>query len=158
MRGLLVCLLLLFTAAAPAQAHPPSQVNADTEKGIADEVTAFRKAMAEAIRRKDAATLRRMYAEHFQHIDTAAKSADRDARIVTALAGDPIIETAGVEDFRVHTHAGGWVAIATATSPIKAISDGKTYAVRWTAVYVRTDTSWALAASQATRGAEIKTK
>jgi hypothetical protein len=30
------------------------------------------------------------------------------------------------------------------------------YAVDWTAVYVRTDKSWQLAASHATRGAEIK--
>jgi ketosteroid isomerase-like protein len=158
MRGLLVVLLLAFGVATSASAHPPTQVNADTEKGIADEIAAFRKAMAEAIRVKDVAALRRMYAETFQHIHTSAKSDGRDARIVSAIAGDPVIETAEVEDFKVHAHAGGWVAIVSATSPIKAISDGKTYAVRWTAVYVRTDTAWALAASQATRGAEIKPK
>jgi ketosteroid isomerase-like protein len=158
MRVLVLGLLLAFTAAAPVSAHPPTQVNAGMEKGIAEEITAFRKAMADAIRAKDAAALRRMYAEPFQHTHTTAKSDGREARIVAALAGGPLIETAEAQDLTVHAHAGGWVAIATATSTSKDASDGKTYAVRWTAVYVRTETSWALAASQETRGSEIKPK
>ena len=66
------------------------------------------------------------------------------------------LETADVLEIAVHGHAGGWAAVVTGLSPIKAMSDGKVYAVRWTAFYVRTEQSWQLAASQATRSHEIK--
>jgi ketosteroid isomerase-like protein len=153
-----VFVVLLGLLVLPAAAHPPSQMNAASEKGIAEEIIDFRRRMAEAIKAKDAAALRAMYAEAFQHIHTTAKTDGRDARIVSALAGDPVIETAAVEDLTVRAHAGGWVAIATATSPITSKADGKLYAVRWMAVYVRTDASWQLAASQATRSHEIVPK
>jgi hypothetical protein len=36
------------------------------------------------------------------------------------------------------------------------MADGKIYAVKWLAVYSRTEKSWVLAASQATRAGEAK--
>jgi ketosteroid isomerase-like protein len=147
---------ILSFAVLPAAAHPPNVVNKAGEKAIAEEVLDFRKRMADAIKRKDAAALRDMYAEHFQHIHTSAKFDQRDARVVAALAGDPVIETADTIEIDVRAHAGGWAAVVTGLSPIKAMTDGKIYAVRWTAFYVRTDTSWQLAASHATRSHEIK--
>ena len=36
------------------------------------------------------------------------------------------------------------------------MADGKTYSFRWTAVYVRVGDGWQIAASQATRLAEVK--
>ncbi len=37
----------------------------------------------------------------------------------------------------------------------RSTTDNKTYAVHWTAFYVRADKGWQLAASHATRGKEI---
>lgn len=139
----------------PGRAHPPSIVNAAAEKAISEEIQAFRKGLAEAIAGKDAAKLRDMYAEQFVHTHTTGKTDNRDARIVSALAGEPVIETAPVEDFLIRV-PNDWVAVATGTSPIKSMSDGKIYAVKWTAVYTRAGQSWQLVASQATRAHEIK--
>ena len=123
---------------------------------MADEIVDFRRRLAEAVTAKDAAKLREMYANAFSHTHTSGKTDAKDARIVALLAGDPVIETAPADDLVIRMHAGGWVAIATATSPIVSLADGKTYAVKWLAVYVRTEQSWQLAASQATRSHEIK--
>lgn len=153
-RSLILAMTLL--AAAPATfAHPPAQLNADAERVIAQEVREFRKALAAAIVAKDAVRLRRMYADSFVHTHGSGKVDGKDARIVAALAGDPIIETAPADDMVIRI-PGGWTAVATGMSPIRALADGKTYAFRWTAVYVRMGDNWQLAASHATRLHEIK--
>jgi hypothetical protein len=136
-------------------AHPPAILNEAAERAIGEEITAFRKAMAEAIAARNAAKLREMYAASFTHTHASAKTDNRDARIASALAGEPLIETAPHTEIAVRA-PNDWVAIVSGTSPIKAIGDGRTYAVKWIAVYTRRDKTWVLAASQATRGAEIK--
>jgi len=143
------------TPPSPVSAHPPAIVNQAAERAIGEEVRAFRKALAAAIEAKDAKRLRDMYAQSFTHTHTSGKMDNRDARIVSALAGDPLIENAPVEELVISV-PNDWVAVATGMSPIKAMSDGKTYAVRWLAVYTRNDKSWLLVASQATRSHEIK--
>jgi ketosteroid isomerase-like protein len=158
LRSVLVLLLLLMGRASPLYGHPPAHLNAANEIAVAEEVRDFRTRLAQAIKAKDAAALRDMYADSFQHTHTTAKRDGRSERIASALAGEALIETADVEDFSVRAHAGGWVAIASGRSPIASAADGRTYAVVWTAVYVRTPTGWALAASQATRSHEIKTQ
>jgi hypothetical protein len=60
----------------------------------------------------------------------------RYARIVALIAGDAVIENAEVEDLAIRV-PGGWTAIATGSSPIRSMADGKLDAVRRTAVYVR---------------------
>ena len=145
----------LLSLVGPARTHPPAILNEAAERAVADEVKAFRKALADAIAAKDVARLKAMYAASFTHTHTSAKSDNRDARIVAALAGEPVIETAPVDDLVIRV-PNDWVAIATGTSPIKAMSDGKLYAVRWMAVYTRSELGWVLAASQATRSHEIK--
>jgi ketosteroid isomerase-like protein len=137
-----------------ALAHPPAILNQAAEKAVVEEVTEFRETLAAAIERKDAAALRGMYADSFVHTHGSGKTDGKDARIVSALAGDPVIETATVTDLVIRV-PGGWTAIATGVSPIKS-SDGKTYSFRWTAVYVRIGDGWQIAASQATRLAEVK--
>ncbi len=138
-----------------ALAHPPAVVNEAAERAIGEEIAAFRKAMADAIAAKDVAKLKQMYAPSFTHTHTSAKTDHRDARIVSALAGEPVIETADVQDLLVRA-PNDWVAVVTATSPIKSMADGKVYAVKWMQVFTRQDKSWILVASQATRGGEIK--
>jgi ketosteroid isomerase-like protein len=146
---------VLAATPPPAAAHPPTQLNAGAAQGVAEEILDFRRRMAAAIAAKDEKALRGMYAETFQHVDTSAKFDGRDARIAEAISGGSAIETAQGIDVKVHVHAGGWAAVVTGTVPIKERSDGKTYAVRWTQVFVREDTAWRLVASQATRGAEV---
>ena len=158
MRTIIAALLfavILAGAPAPSLAHPPAILNEAAEKALAEEVTAFRKAMAAAITAKDVAKLKAMYHAAFAHTHTSGKSDNRDARIVSALAGEPVIETAEVTELVVRA-PNDWVAIVTATSPIKSMADGKTYAVKWIQVFTRAETGWVLAASQATRAGEIK--
>jgi len=146
---------LVLALAGAASAHPPSILSDTAEKVIGEEVIEFRKSIAQAIERKDAAALRKIYADSFTHTHGSGKVDGKDARIVSALAGDPVIENAPVTDLVVRV-PGGWTAIATGMSPIRSMADGKTYNFRWTAVYVRMGESWQLAASQATRLAEVK--
>lgn len=156
MRILAGAFLVAFVLAiGPAASHPPSILSQAEEKATAEEVRDFRKTVVAAIERKDAAALRKIYAESFVHTHGSGKVDGKDARIVSALAGDPVIETAPVTDLVIRV-PGGWTAIATGISPIKSLADGKTYNFRWTVVYVRMGEGWQIAASQATRLGEVK--
>lgn len=154
MMRVLALLLAGFLSVGAALAHPPAILNQAAEKAVVEEVTEFRKTLAAAIERKDAAALRGMYADAFVHTHGSGKTDGKDARIVSALAGDPVIETAPITDLIVRV-PGGWTTVATVVSPIKS-ADGRTYSFRWTAVYVRVGDGWQIAASQATRLAEVK--
>lgn len=147
---LMIVLLGLVLAPLAGLAHPPTILSPAGERAVAEEIVAFRKALAAAIVAKDASALRAMYAPAFVHTHGSGKLDGRDARIVSALAGDPVIETAPAEELVIRAPS-DWTGIATGLSPVWSLADGKTYAFRWTAVYVRTPTGWALAASQATR-------
>ena len=151
----LVASVLVIGPVDPAAAHPPSILSQAEEKATAEEVRDFRKTVVAAIERKDAAALRKIYAESFVHTHGSGKVDGKDARIVQVLAGDPAIETAPVSDLIIRV-PGGWTAIATGMSPIRSLADGKTYNFRWTAVYVRMGESWQIAASQATRLPDAK--
>ncbi|MET0568056.1 MAG: nuclear transport factor 2 family protein [Hyphomicrobiaceae bacterium] len=154
LRVLCLCLLWVVPAAS-AWAHPPAILNQAAEKAVIEEVAEFRRLLAAAIEKKDAAALRTHYADAFVHTHGSGKVDGKDARIVSALAGDPVIENAPVTDLVIRV-PGGWTAIATGVSPIKSMADGKTYSFRWTAVYVRMGDGWQIAASQATRLPEVK--
>ena len=147
--------LALLPIAAPVLAHPPAILSDREEKATVEEVMEFRKTVARAIETKDAAALRRIYANGFVHTHSAGKVDGKDARIAAVLAGEPAIENAPASDLAIRV-PGGWTAVATGLSPIRAAADGKTYQVRWTAVYVRMGESWQIAASQATPVAEAK--
>ena len=137
-----------------AVAHPPSILSPAAEAATADEIIAFRKALSDAIATKDVTKLRKMYAEGFVHTHATGKMDGRDTRIVSALAGEPVIETAPASDLVIRV-PGGWTAIATGISTITSMADGLVNRVRWTAVYVRGDKGdWHLAASHATRVVE----
>jgi hypothetical protein len=153
--SLAVALLLALAPGRDARAHPPTILSSQGEKAVADEIVAFRKRLAAIIESKDAAKLRGLYAPSFVHTHPSGKMDNRDARIVAALAGDPVIETAEASEVAIRI-PNDWTAVVTGLSPIKSMADGKTYAVRWLAIYARTETNWQLAASQATRSHEIK--
>jgi hypothetical protein len=157
----IACCLLIAAGASGvssvdmARAHPPAIISDQEEKVTAEEVKAFRKTISSAIEKKDAAALRKLYADSFVHTHGSGKVDGKDARIVSLLAGDPVIENAPVDDLVIRV-PGGWTAVATGRSPIRSMVDGKTYQFRWIAVYVRIGDGWQIAASQATRLPESK--
>jgi ketosteroid isomerase-like protein len=153
--GVLLLALVLSTGPmGSASAHPPSILSDEAEKATAEEVKDFRKTVSRAIEKKDAGALRKLYAKGFTHADETGKVVGADARIAAALAGEQMIENAPAADLAIRV-PGGWTAIATGTSQIRA-GDGKTRRVRWMAVYVRMGEGWQIAASQATPLGEAK--
>ncbi|MFN3743156.1 MAG: nuclear transport factor 2 family protein [Hyphomicrobiaceae bacterium] len=150
----IMCVALTTILPDRTSAHPPAIVSEAQRKLISEEVAAFRRDVAAAIKAKDAKRLGRMYAPSFVHTHTSGKVDDKARRIAALLKGDPVIETAPVSDLVIRI-PNDWVGIATGVSPIKA-DDGKTYDVRWTSVYTREGQSWQIAASHATRLGETK--
>ena len=136
-------------------AHPPAIVSEAARKLISEEVAAFRRDVAAAIKAKNAKRLARMYSPHFVHTHATGKLDDKDARIVTVLKGEPTIETAPVTDLVIRI-PNDWVGIATGASQLKSATDGKTHSYRWTTVYVREGQSWHVAASHETQLHEVE--
>jgi len=147
-RSLIAALPLL--AASPALAHPPRQPDNAEAQSLIEEIKAFRKKVAKAVTDKDFATLRAIYADTFSHTHGSGKLDNKDARLVSAMAGEPMIENAPASDLSYRVFAGPTV-IVTGRSPIQNVKEQKTYDFRWVAVYVTGRDGWLLAMSQATR-------
>ncbi len=144
-----------LTSIVPAVAHPPAIVTPAEEKGTIEEVIAFRRDLAAAIVAKDKAKLTEMYSKSFIQTHGTGEQDGRDARIAGILAGAQAVEILAAEDLVVRIFSGGWTAVATGKSR-RTTPAGEKQLLAWTAVYVRTEKSWALAASQVTRLNEIK--
>ncbi|MCC8430244.1 nuclear transport factor 2 family protein [Reyranella aquatilis] len=149
-RTLLGALPLLAMAPEAALAHPPRQPDSAEAKKFIEEVTDFRVKLAKAVLAKDFAALRPLYADSFTHTHGSGKIDNKDARLVAAMAGEPLIEAAPATDlsFRVFT---GPTVVVTGKSPILNVKEQKTYDFRWVCVYVTAKDGWQLAVSQATR-------
>lgn len=147
-RSLLATLPLL--TALPALAHPPRQPDSAESQSLVEEVKVFREKIAKAVANKDFPTLRSIYADAFTHTHGSGKLDNKDARIVSAMAGEPMIENAPASELSYRVFAGPTV-IVTGKSPILNVREQKTYDFRWVAVYVTGKDGWLLAVSQATR-------
>jgi hypothetical protein len=145
-RAAVVPLALLL--AAPVSAHPPGV--RDEDQAVAHEVEALREEFKRAIERKDAALLRAMYADSFTHTHGSGRVDGKDARIMAALAGEPVIEIAPAKELNYRVF-GDHTIVVTGQSPKFDRADERSYDFRWIAVYVKTGGRWQLAASQATR-------
>jgi Domain of unknown function (DUF4440) len=157
MRGLLAAAVvaMISVSGSASFAHPPSIVSPDVEKASVEELTAFRKDFVAAIAAKDGRKLEAMISKSFVQTHGTGKQDGRDARIAGILAGDLVIDTLVADDLKIRIYAGGWTAVATAKSN-RTLKDGTKQLLAWTAVYVRNDTSWELAASHVTRLSETK--
>lgn len=145
------CLLAAIPfAASPALAHPPRQPDSAESQSIIEEIKVFREKLAKAVANKDFPTLRSMYADAFTHTHGSGKLDNKDARLVSAMAGEPLIENAPATELSYRVFAGPTV-IVTGKSPILNVKEQKTYDFRWVAVYVTGRDGWLLAVSQATR-------
>ncbi len=140
--------LLASAVALPALAHPQGTIDPATQK-VAAELMAFREAMKAAMTAKDVLKLKAMYTESFSHTHGSGKVDGRDARIISLLTGDPVIEDAPITETLVRVH--GDTALMSGRSPILNKAENKLYDFRWLQVYVREGGAWKLAASQATR-------
>ena len=141
---------LPLLAAFPALAHPPRQPDNAEAQSLIEEIKAFREKVAKAVTNKDFPTLRAIYADAFTHTHGSGKLDNKDARLVSAMAGEPLIEAAPANDlvFRVFS---GPTVILTGKSPILNVKEGKTYDFRWVCVYITAAEGWQLAVSQAAR-------
>jgi hypothetical protein len=149
---LLSAVLLAAAAALPGAvaAHPHEQLTAERQGEVEQQVMQVRARIAEAVRAKDVAALRALYAPGFTHTHGSGKVDGRDARIVSLLAGEPVIELAPVEELTIRIpHAD--TAIVTGKSPVLNRTENRNYDFRWVQVYVRVGGDWQLAVSQATR-------
>ncbi len=130
-------------------AHPHEALTRERQGAIEQQVMAAREGIRAAVSARDAGRLRALYAADFAHTHTSGKVDGRDARIVSLLAGEPVIELARVEELTIRVlHAD--TAILSGRGPIQRSDGGGTRDVRWMQVYVRADGEWRLAASQAT--------
>ncbi len=140
----------LALLALPVLAHPNQAPEGAEAQRMIDEVTAFRAKLAKAVETKDFNTLRSSYADTFSHTHGSGKFDNKDARLVAAMSGEPLIEAAPASElvFRVFS---GPTVILTGKSPILNVKEQKTYDFRWVCVYVTAISGWQLAVSQATR-------
>jgi ketosteroid isomerase-like protein len=141
---------LSLVVVSPSLAHPPRQPDDAETQSIIEEIKAFREKIAKAVTAKDFATLRAVYADAFSHTHGSGKLDNKDARLVSAMAGEPMIENAPTSELSFRVFAGPTV-IVTGKSPIRNVKEQKTYDFRWVCVYVTGRDGWLLAASQATR-------
>lgn len=137
-----------FAMATPVAAHPPGV--ADEDQKAAHEVEAFREFIRQAIAKRDVKILRRIYADSFTHTHGSGRIDGKDTRIVSVLAGDPVIETAPAEEL-LYRVFGDHTIIVTGRSPILNVKENRNHDFRWITVYVKVEGDWRIAASQATR-------
>lgn len=142
--------LVLALPASVAMAHPHHDLTAERAGHIEQQVMAFRVGLQAAARERDVVKLRAMFAPSFTHTHTTGKVDGRDARLVSILSGEPVIELANVEELSIRV-LNGDAAVITGRSPIRSISENRVIQVRWVQMMARVDGEWVLAASQATR-------
>lgn len=143
-------LLTALALPAGAAAHPHDQLLAERQGEVEQQVMAVRARLRDAVAAKDVVALRAIYAPGFTHTHGSGKVDGRDARIVSLLAGEPVIELARVEELTIRVPHPD-TAILSGRSPIANRAEGREYEFRWLQVYVRAGGDWQLAVSQATR-------
>jgi hypothetical protein len=146
----LACVVVIVIACAmlSARAHPPGV--ADKDQAVAHEVEGLREFVKRAIAKKDVRALRAIYADSYTHTHGSGRVDGKDTRIASLLAGDPVIETAPVEDLK-YSVFGNHTIVVTGKSPILNKAEDRNYDFRWIVVYVKARRDWQIAASQATR-------
>ena len=111
-RSLLAASLpLLVVPVLPVFAHPPRQPDSAEAQKLIQEVTAFREKLAKAVKDKDFKALRAAYADNYTHTHGSGKLDNKDARIVAAMAGEPLIEAAPATELSFRVYAGPTVIV-----------------------------------------------
>src|SRR5262245_36372150 len=111
---------LPLATAFPALAHPPRQPDSAEAQSIIAEIKSFREKVAKAVTNKDAPALRAIYAEAFTHTHDSGKLDNKEARLASAMAGEPMIENAAATEMSYRVFAGPTV-IVTGKSPLSNV-------------------------------------
>lgn len=148
--ALLAALAAIVLPPAIAGAHPHETLTAERQSEVEQQVMLARATIRRAVEAKDVVALRALYSPGFTHTHGSGKVDGRDARIVSLLAGEPVIELAPVEELTIRIPHPD-TAIVSGKSPILNRSENRNYDFRWVQVYVRVGGDWQLAVSQATR-------
>lgn len=142
--------LPLLLASPRSVAHPHEQLAMERQGPIEQEVMTVRERIRTAVQSRDAVALRAIFAAGFTHTHGSGKVDGRDARIVSLLTGEPVIELASVEELTIRIPNAD-TAVVSGRSPILNKQEGRSYEFRWLQVYARVGGDWQLVASQATR-------
>lgn len=142
--------LSLLLASPHAVAHPHEQSATEQQNHVEQEVVVVRERIRTAVQSRDAVALRAIFAASFTHTHGSGKVDGRDARIVSLLTGEPVIELAPVEELTIRIPNAD-TAVVSGRSPILNKQEGRLYDFRWLQVYARVGGDWQLMASQATR-------
>jgi hypothetical protein len=140
-----VALAAVTTLQAEAQRAAGAQ-----EDATVTEILVLRDKLRAAATGKDKAALEALYADNFMHLRDSGRIDLKAERIALLLSGAPSIETARDDGLAVQIY-GPATAVATGTSPINDAVSGKPASFRWLVVYVKGETGWKVAASQASR-------
>ena len=144
-------LLAAAVLAAPSTAFGQARsANPATDAGTTQEILALREKVRTAVAAKDKAALEALYEPNFMHLRDSGRADLKPERIGLLLSGEPTIETAPEEGVSVQAF-GPATAVATGVSRIKDPASGRPAAFRWLVVYVKTDSGWRVALSQASR-------
>lgn len=98
------------------------QAAAQTARGrdaVARRIESLRREVTEAIRRRDRATLERLYADEFTHTHASGQVDGKAKRIAALVSGEPTIESAEASDVSIRTY-GAQTAVVTGQSAIRS--------------------------------------
>ena len=149
-RRVIIAAAVIAPMASAALAHPHDELKQEQRADIERQINELRASIKDAVTSKDVAKLKGIYADNFTHTHGTGKVDLRDSRIVSLLAGEPVIETAPASELSMRIYGPDMVIVA-GKSPILNKVEGVTYEFRWMQIYTRASGEWQLAASQATR-------
>ena len=149
-RRVILAAAVIAPVASAVLAHPHEELKQEQFADIERQINALRVSIKDAVTSKDVAKLKAIYGGNFTHTHGSGKVDGRDSRIVSLLAGEPVIETAPASELSIRIY-GPDMAIVAGKSPILNTKEGVTYEFRWMQVYTRASGDWQLVASQATR-------
>ncbi len=143
---LMSTLVLSQTKSASAKGKAGGDAKATLEQ--------MEKDRAQAVVKKDTATLEKMTADDYQLIDTNGKMRSKAETMDAIKSGAITIQSNDVDDLKVQVY--GNAAVVTGRSSPKGTIDGKDISgpIRFTRVYVKRNGTWQSVLFQQTRIAE----
>lgn len=135
-RSFALAVVLAVTPLSAVQSHPHEELLAARLGHIEHQILRAREALQAAAGAKDVIRLRAIYAASFTHTHASGQVDRRDARILSVLGGEPVVETARAEELTIRVlHVD--TAIVTGRSQIPNVAENRSYDFRWMQVWVR---------------------
>jgi uncharacterized protein (TIGR02246 family) len=140
--------LIFILALSVAAQRPPSQAELDSAKAVMETLVKW----ADAVRDRDMKTLDRLFADELFVTTSDGKTLGRSEELA-ALKPTPGVRTVSVTNENIRIKIYGDTAVVTAlTKLVFVIKEKETsVAMRYTAVFVKRDGRWQIAALQTAR-------